>query len=256
MNEYLGKTCPFCKSEFIENDDIVICSDCNMPHHKECWAENQGCSTFGCTGTIKKAYSSQNSVTTTEKILYSENNASGAKLFCTRCEYENASNSAFCASCGNKLTASQSDFTPAPATVDPDVAMLIGRKDDYYITKFLKLKSTDQKITWNWPAFLITPYWFFYRKMYAYGGATLGIVFLLTLILGTGANIVTLLGYIAVGLLGNYIYMLHLEKLSGQMKTMDQFAKQQFAEKKGGVNIGLAIGIAVVYAVIVFIFSL
>ncbi len=30
-----------------------MCSACEMPHHKDCWIENQGCTTFGCQGTIR-----------------------------------------------------------------------------------------------------------------------------------------------------------------------------------------------------------
>ena len=64
MNEkYIGKTCPYCKTAFTENDDIVICSACDMPHHKDCWIENQGCTTFGCSGTIEGLSNEPNSVT-------------------------------------------------------------------------------------------------------------------------------------------------------------------------------------------------
>ena len=53
MSEFIGKTCPYCKTPFQEGDDVVICSVCEMPHHKECWVENRECTTFGCTGTIQ-----------------------------------------------------------------------------------------------------------------------------------------------------------------------------------------------------------
>ena len=53
MNQYAGKLCPFCKSAMQETEEIVVCSACEMPHHKECWIENQGCTTFGCLGTIQ-----------------------------------------------------------------------------------------------------------------------------------------------------------------------------------------------------------
>ncbi len=52
-SKYLGKVCPYCKTEFIEGDEIVVCSDCEMPHHKECFIENKGCTTFGCQGSMK-----------------------------------------------------------------------------------------------------------------------------------------------------------------------------------------------------------
>ena len=50
--DFIGKICPYCKTEFKEGDDVVVCSICEMPHHKECWIENKACTTFGCTGTI------------------------------------------------------------------------------------------------------------------------------------------------------------------------------------------------------------
>ena len=81
MNKYIGKICPFCKTEFKENDDIVLCSSCDMPHHKDCWIENQGCTTFGCMGTIKAADGSANSVTATE-LAYEA--AAGPAIFCTK----------------------------------------------------------------------------------------------------------------------------------------------------------------------------
>ncbi|GHU60377.1 hypothetical protein AGMMS49975_29350 [Clostridia bacterium] len=47
MNEYIGKTCPYCKTEITSNDDFKVCPSCNMPHHQSCWDENNGCTTFG-----------------------------------------------------------------------------------------------------------------------------------------------------------------------------------------------------------------
>ena len=32
----------------------MFCSVCDMPHHLSCWQDNQGCTTFGCTGSIKE----------------------------------------------------------------------------------------------------------------------------------------------------------------------------------------------------------
>ena len=41
MNDYTGKICPYCKTAFKPDDEIVVCSECDMPHHKDCWIENQ-----------------------------------------------------------------------------------------------------------------------------------------------------------------------------------------------------------------------
>lgn len=54
QNGYIGKTCPYCKTPLTENDTVVFCNTCDMPHHLSCWQANQGCTTFGCTGQIKE----------------------------------------------------------------------------------------------------------------------------------------------------------------------------------------------------------
>ena len=51
--KYMGKECPFCKTPFKDGEDIVVCDSCEMPHHRACWEENGGCTTFGCTGGVK-----------------------------------------------------------------------------------------------------------------------------------------------------------------------------------------------------------
>ena len=50
MQEHTGKTCPYCQYTIKPDVSIDVCSgDCKMPHHKECWDENGGCTTFGCS---------------------------------------------------------------------------------------------------------------------------------------------------------------------------------------------------------------
>ena len=48
MNEYVGKICPYCKTEIKEGDEVKVCPECGIPHHAACWEENKGCTTFGC----------------------------------------------------------------------------------------------------------------------------------------------------------------------------------------------------------------
>ena len=49
METYIGKVCPFCKTEIKEGDAIKICPACGIPHHEACWEKNKGCTTFGCS---------------------------------------------------------------------------------------------------------------------------------------------------------------------------------------------------------------
>jgi Prokaryotic RING finger family 1 len=44
----VGGSCPICQSP-IEPDDVSLkCPECQQVHHRECWAEVGGCSTYGC----------------------------------------------------------------------------------------------------------------------------------------------------------------------------------------------------------------
>lgn len=40
--------CPYCQTNIKNSADVIICSSCKTPHHKECWEENKGCTVFGC----------------------------------------------------------------------------------------------------------------------------------------------------------------------------------------------------------------
>jgi hypothetical protein len=37
------------------DDQVVLCSECRVPHHLECWSKNGRCATAGCTGTPLRA---------------------------------------------------------------------------------------------------------------------------------------------------------------------------------------------------------
>lgn len=120
MNKYIGKICPYCKTPFQEGDDIVVCSSCDMPHHKDCWVENQGCTTFGCIGTIKAADGTSSTVTATE-ISYEDTPAANY-IFCTKCGAKHSAESSFCTKCGSALAVSHAApvYTQAdPANANP-----------------------------------------------------------------------------------------------------------------------------------------
>lgn len=290
MNDYTGKICPYCKTAFQPDDEIVVCSECDMPHHKDCWVENQGCTTFGCIGTIKSADNGSNSVTATEIKPEDTQQNGGTVVYCTKCGAPNASTSSFCAKCGNRLTTPAAAQGPAfqqsnPSNANPyaytnqqgaayyqsgsaasfgysstgsdaDIQALVGTKSEYYLPKFQEMKAQNKKTSWNWPAFLITPYWMIYRKMYAYGAAVLVASFVLSLLGATVGFLLSLCGYIALGLLGNNIYMNFLEKKAAQAKTMNEPYKAQFLAQSGGVNFTAAVLTVVGYALLLIVLSL
>ena len=91
--DFSGKVCPYCKTEFKSDDEVVICSICEMPHHKSCWIENKACTTFGCTGTISGINQ------------FSEN--LGGNSFCQQCGFPFNEGQRFCSSCGTMIAQEQ-----------------------------------------------------------------------------------------------------------------------------------------------------
>ncbi len=45
----MSATCPYCRCEIKEEDERKDCPVCATPHHADCFAENGGCTLFGCS---------------------------------------------------------------------------------------------------------------------------------------------------------------------------------------------------------------
>lgn len=82
-NYHKGKTCPYCQYPIKQKAAIYLCNECNIPHHKECWEENRGCTTYGCTGSVTKVRNTSSSRESpgrraeSEKVDVEFNNNSG-----------------------------------------------------------------------------------------------------------------------------------------------------------------------------------
>ena len=46
--------CPYCQSPVVPSQDGVVCSACGIPHHRECWRINRGCTTYACKGYARR----------------------------------------------------------------------------------------------------------------------------------------------------------------------------------------------------------
>lgn len=70
-----------------------------------------------------------------------------------------------------------------------NLAAFVGPNSAYYVPRFYKMAKRGSRLSWNWPAFLITPYWLLYRKQYVSGGIVLALMviknFLTYSIMGT-----------------------------------------------------------------------
>ncbi len=84
----IGKICPYCKTEIKEGEDIIVCPSCEIPHHRRCWEENNGCTTFGCSEQHYKAININ------------------PTAVCSTCGAPLGANQAFCAKCGTAKSVS------------------------------------------------------------------------------------------------------------------------------------------------------
>lgn len=42
------EVCPYCRSPISTEEPVTLCEGCGTPHHTDCYAENGGCTIFGC----------------------------------------------------------------------------------------------------------------------------------------------------------------------------------------------------------------
>lgn len=118
------------------------------------------------------------------------------------------------------------NFIPTGNSREDTMRLFIGNNADYYLKYYKKLKETSKKISWNWSASLLSPYWFFARKMYLLGS----IVTFIIVMFSQGAamlvnyidnpkiyalsmpwSIACIAFWIFIGAFANYFYISHME---------------------------------------------
>ncbi|MBI5404029.1 MAG: DUF4440 domain-containing protein [Ignavibacteriae bacterium] len=98
--------CPYCQTNIKEAADKVICPDCHTPHHRECWEENRGCTTYGCSGNpqtkTKPVDIGNRTVGSIERMLVQEMH-SAEMTDCPNCKKQIEKTSQFCKYCGTDI---------------------------------------------------------------------------------------------------------------------------------------------------------
>src|ERR1700739_1438789 len=41
--------CPYCRAKIADDEPSLACEGCGTAHHADCYAENNGCTIFGCS---------------------------------------------------------------------------------------------------------------------------------------------------------------------------------------------------------------
>ena len=101
MLYYEGLSCPVCKKPFAENEDIVACPQCGLPHHRSCWMTVGHCYLAEKHGTEEQW--SRNKAET-ETAPQRESAVDTTANICPHCHTRNIEFAEFCTHCGAALS--------------------------------------------------------------------------------------------------------------------------------------------------------
>jgi Tfp pilus assembly protein PilE len=92
-------------------------------------------------------------------------------MFCPACGVSHDESAKFCPGCGTALHQAAKSVPlhqPASDNLDAYYKAIIGpKRQSYYLEQFARFDSKGGAgISWHWPAFFATFYWFLYRKMW------------------------------------------------------------------------------------------
>jgi hypothetical protein len=113
--------------EIKEGDDVVICSVCEMPHHRECWDANGGCTTFGCNGV--KTETATHSHTIGQRKANASNNT-----ICSKCGYSFSADHNFCPKCGATKNRSNKTSSTSAMTQSNEIELSFEEVPNTHLT--------------------------------------------------------------------------------------------------------------------------
>lgn len=216
------KICASCGTAFGEEDDVVACEHCGTRYHRYCYnISEQGI----CRCQYDKQAVYREPPHTLDVRIGERGEPVDRAVRCLSCGSAVNSDGRFCPYCGG--------LTAAPGFSVSEIA-LIGSAASEYIRKFERLRQGG--VSWNWWAFLWTPLWCFYRKMYLFGIAAIALQWIVKLLLGSAAAFFQLILYIVFGIIADSIYMNRIERLSKKAEGLYGDERDDFFRVNGGVS--------------------
>ena len=181
---YENEKCPVCGEAFKADDDVVVCPYCATPHHRNCYNELGKCAN---EEKHKEGFVWQKT-SDTPPIIEEKTEEPKDYSVCVECGTKNKKNALVCSNCGSVINAEirkellpqnvnsvfvdgravdNNEFIDEENTVSvKEAASFIQKNRAGYIKVFLDSKRTKRNPKFNFAAFLLGPYWFFFRKMY------------------------------------------------------------------------------------------
>jgi hypothetical protein len=141
---------------------------------------------------------------------------------------------------------------PLPAAREERLRAAIGPNADSYLGKWRRMEANRSWLSWSWPAFLASIFWFAYRRMWV-PLAVGTILFLLTNYVSSRdpaylnpAWLFLLLLIVVNGAIGNALYRRQVKTLVAKADGLDQPVALARLGAQGGVSIpGLATSLAI-----------
>lgn len=281
MLYYEGLSCPVCHQPFQKNEDIVVCPECGLPHHRSCWRVENRCQQEELHGTARQWSKEKAVAASTKGHLPPEGQPQNSRI-CPHCFTKNAEFTEFCTHCGHSLGATEwhsaAAHTPyvqpmhsGSSAEEQALSAYVGVNTQYYTSRFRNMRE-GRGGGWNWAGFLLGPLWLLYRKQYALGG----LMFLFQTILdiaslwlmqpinhavseaeviaameqlsqnpmmlpATLLSLLLLVAHILLGAKGNQLYLYHCTKKIREAQQEAPDITPVEIGSLGGVSVGVAI---------------
>ena len=153
-------------------------------------------------------------------------------------------------------------------------AILGPKNQDYYLRQFAKFDSDGKATaTWHWPAFLVTFYWFLYRKMWLHALLYFFLPYLLMIVLGiagalAGQSAAPVMGlgyllyiaaiFIVMPMYANALYYKQCKKKIAEIRASSHEEQRQLGElsgRGGTSNVALIILFILVFVAVIGILA-
>ena len=179
--DFTKTNCDGCSQPFTKEDDIVVCPVCGTPQHRHCYESAGGCVNAGkhelgfeyqppeavfdeSEGVDSKEEDKRTRRDQISEELNARINSSLQEGELP--EVDDVIEQRVAAVCPG-ITPEQREEQVCGADIGL-TASFIGNNAPRYVDKFRRFERTKRS-TFNWAAFLLSPYWFFWRKLYKPG---------------------------------------------------------------------------------------